>query len=257
MGGGSPKPSPPTAPTPITQTAPRSVVPAPPPRHSCAGRNPRRTPIRHSCAGRNPRRQERAHARTLPPLPQIHPSPLPGGRLGGGWKPQTTAADRTHPNHPNRTPSVIPAPPPRHSRAPHPSFLRRQERAHPRIPHSPFPNSSLPPSRGEVRWGVEAPNHRRRPHPPQPPKPHPLRRSRHPLLRHSRAPSVIPAQAGTTRPPASARARTTAANRTHPNHPPQKGGGTNWQKPQSAQSARTAPTAGASRTAACGAAPWC
>ena len=41
--------------------------------------------------------------------------------------------------------------------APPPSFLRRQEPTrHPPTPSSPplFPNSSLPPSRGEVRWGV-------------------------------------------------------------------------------------------------------
>ncbi len=59
------------------------VLPAPlrhscaPLRHSCAGRN--RAPFRHSCAGRNP------HAPHYPPIPSpIHPSPLPGGRLGGG-----------------------------------------------------------------------------------------------------------------------------------------------------------------------------
>ena len=59
-------------------------------------------------------------------------------------------------------PSVIPAPN-RHPCAPHPpplrpqpSFLRRQEPTSPQhfFP-PPFPNSSLPPSRGEVRWGVE------------------------------------------------------------------------------------------------------
>ena len=38
--------------------------------------------FRHSCAGRN------AHAHTRAPSTypkKIHPSPLPGGRLGGGW----------------------------------------------------------------------------------------------------------------------------------------------------------------------------
>ena len=47
------------------------------------------------------------------------------------------------PSYPN--PPVIPAPPPRHSCA------GRNPPSH--LP-SPFPNSSLPPSRGEVRWGV-------------------------------------------------------------------------------------------------------
>ena len=36
-------------------------------------------------------------------------------------------------------------------------------------PHIPFPNSSLPPSRGEVRWGVEAPSHRHQPCAPRSP----------------------------------------------------------------------------------------
>ena len=63
--------------------APLSVIPVPPPshpyplHHTCA-------PLRHSCAGRNPP-HPRIH--TSPTPSPIHPSPLPGGRLGGGWKP--------------------------------------------------------------------------------------------------------------------------------------------------------------------------
>ena len=61
--------------------------------------------------------------------------------------------------------------PSRHTRAP-PSFLRRQE------PLTPtptlFPNSSLPPSRGEVRWGVGVPSVRHRSRAPRSPTPLPL-----------------------------------------------------------------------------------
>ncbi len=81
-------------------------TPAPPRRHSCAGRNRAphpsfpRPPTRHSCAGRNraPTRHSCApssvipaqagthtHPTPTPPPSPIHPSPLPGGRLGGGW----------------------------------------------------------------------------------------------------------------------------------------------------------------------------
>ena len=51
-----------------------------------------------------------------------------------------------------------PATPPPSFLRPPPSFLRRQEprRAPANPPPNPFPNSSLPPLRGEVRWGVEA-----------------------------------------------------------------------------------------------------
>ena len=77
-----------------------SVIPAPPPRHSCAGRNP-------------------PHPNTpFPPPSPIHPSPLPGGRLGGGWEAAShhqRPSGRPHP--PERihasaipAPSVIPAP---------------------------------------------------------------------------------------------------------------------------------------------------
>ena len=107
----------------------------------------------------------------------LAPAPLPRTRV-----PTVTPAP----------PSVIPAqagthsPPLRHPCAPPPSFLRRQEpirplsvtpappsvipapssvipaqagttqRAPPTNPTHPFPNSSLPPSRGEARWGVES-----------------------------------------------------------------------------------------------------
>ena len=59
-------------------------------------------------------------------LPQFNPSPLLGGRLGGGW------------DAPSRVPSPVPAAAPYLSPFPHqiPSFLRRQERAPAGRPHS-------------------------------------------------------------------------------------------------------------------------
>ena len=107
----------------------------------------------------------------------------------------------------------------------------------PPTPRAPFPNSSLPPSRGEVRWGVERREPRtklrsqRRPSSrhtcalllpyPRPPS------SPCVPLRHSVPPSVIPAQAGTTE-----------GGQFHPFlftgerpqfiPPPWKGGGMNW-----------------------------
>ena len=60
----------------------------PPIRHSSAGRNP---PLHHPCVPHPSflRRQEPTHPNTssLPPSP-IHPSPLSGGRLGGGGTPR-------------------------------------------------------------------------------------------------------------------------------------------------------------------------
>jgi len=100
----------------------------------------------------------------------------------GSGTPRATTAGPPRPDRPL-------TPPPRHSCAP-PLFLRRQE---PRLSHTsapPFPNSSLPPLRGEVRWGVG----RREPPPPVPHAPiaHPL-----PLPVIPAPLPVIPAQAGT------------------------------------------------------------
>ena len=114
------------------------------------------------------------HAPSPSPPSPIHPSPLPGGRLGGGWE----ATSGPQPPSPPRSP-IRP-------------FLRRQEHAPHTYPHAPrttplhllpFPNSSLPPSRGEARWGVEStertptalnhPDRRpRRPPPATPAPPH-------------------------------------------------------------------------------------
>ena len=111
-----------------------------------------------------------------------------------------TSPERIHPTRHPRAPSpVIPAPL-------YPSFLRRQEPAlpppSPPIPNSshqppaprilPFPNSSLPPTRGEVRWGVER---RERPPAAEPP-PAPLQSASTPPS-FPRPLPVIPAQAGT------------------------------------------------------------
>ena len=91
-----------------------------PKRHSGASR-------RHSCAGRNPLH----HAPRTPPSP-IHPSPLLGGRLGGGWEAASQHRRSLAPQAPTPaaapriSPSVIPV-------SPSPSFLRRQE---PRAHHS-------------------------------------------------------------------------------------------------------------------------
>ena len=156
----------------------------------------------------------------------------------GGGSPQAGSTSRTAPRSSTPLPLHHPAPfhhpralppPPRPSTipAPPPSFLRRQEpgalqnasappssdghphavvstsaslsAAPPPHPHL-LPNSSLPPLRGEVRWGVEA-------FKPTPPVVPPPDRPRHspstiPVSRHHpRAPSVIPAQAGTRRAP--------------------------------------------------------
>ncbi len=212
--------------TPIAPpTIPAHSPPSPPTlRHSCAPTVILLRPHRHSCAPPSfLRRQEPTspHLPSPPPSP-IHPSPLPGGRLGGGCEatrvcqplsptPRSPLPLFPHLSRRSRAPSVIPAP--------FPPFLRRQEPT-PTTTPNPFPNSSLPPGRGEVRWGVRgnarlptalaytpiAPPtvathpppssptlHHSRPlstvvtHPPPSP----------PTLRHSRAPSVIPAQAGT------------------------------------------------------------
>ncbi len=64
----------------------------------------------------------------------------------------------------------------------------------PTTPAPPFPNSSLPPTRGEVRWGVESTEHTAAPSPDDYPTTNPP--FDHPD--HFPAPdSVIPAQAGT------------------------------------------------------------
>ena len=70
--------------------------------------------------------------------PLSGPSPLPGGRLGGGW-----AAANTHypPSAPPLSPNPIPAPPIRHPRAPPhhsraPSVIPAQAGTHP--PPHPF-----------------------------------------------------------------------------------------------------------------------
>ncbi len=164
----------------------------PSPRHPCA-------PFRHSCAPfpsfLRPLSVIPAQAGTRTPPPhfpnaptnspkKIHPSPLLGGRLGGGWEAPsvhqpssvTPPPPHCHPTplpavpacagmtgegaHRSYAPPATPAPPSRHSWPPSPSFLRRQEPAHPLTPlpqrtkQLPQENSSLPPFRGEARWGV-------------------------------------------------------------------------------------------------------
>ena len=172
--------------------APPSVIPAPPPSFL--------------------RRQE--------PPANTHRSPnssLPPSKGEVRWgvgvpsRPHRSCAPRSPTPRPLRhscTPSVIPAPPsvipapsPSYPR-PHPSFLRRQE---PPANIHRSPNSSLPPGRGEVRWGVGVPS---RPHwscAPRSPTPRPVRHTRAPSVIPAppsvipAPPSVIPAQAGTPR----------------------------------------------------------
>ena len=99
----------------------------------------------------------------------------------------------------SRALSVIPHPSPSFLR-PYPSFLRRQEPTH--LNTRPLPQFIPPPSRGEVRWGVE-----RREHPLSllhtPIAPHAPLRHTTPLSVIPAPLSVIPAQAGTrhTTPP--------------------------------------------------------
>ena len=152
MGGTKPRAGAPIAPHP-DRPCPTSVAPALSVTHAPPSFL---RPHRHSCAVRNP------PTPTPSPSP-IHPSPLPGGRLGGGTKPRAGAPIAPHPiahaSPPSRPHSPSHTPPPSFLR-PLPSFLRRQEPTHPSV--LLLPNSSLPPSRGEVRWGVG------RPEPPPP-----------------------------------------------------------------------------------------
>ena len=122
--------------------------------------------------------------------------------MGGGKLRASTsgrAAARTP--QPSVKPTLaIPTPLSRHPRAPSPSFLRRQEHTPPIHPSplthtTSFPNSSLPPSRGEVRWGVRGherpPAAERQSAPPSPPSnppspsPHPSPVIPRAPLRHS------------------------------------------------------------------------
>ena len=161
------------------------------------------------------RRQEPTSPNTPFLLPSpIHPSPLPGGRLGGGWKVASVCdcsptprspmphLRRTRALHHSCSLLVIPVP--------SPSFLRRQEPTSPQYSFpAPFPNSSLPPSRGEVRWGVEGcerlPTALLHPDRLCLTSVHPRSPSFLLSSRHSCPLSVIPAQAGIRRPPASVR----------------------------------------------------
>ena len=90
-----------------------------------------------------------------------------GGRLRASTSdrvPLPPHSSRVHPRFRTllRSPPHTPPPPSLFLPPPPPSFLRRQKPGnlhpqyppqHPANPHT-FPNSSLPPSRGEVRWGV-------------------------------------------------------------------------------------------------------
>ena len=223
----------------------RSVIPAQagtprPPAPQLAPTSRRHTqllphppPTRHPPSPIHP--SKNTHTPHTPPPPPIHPSPLLGGRLGGGWE----ATTHHHPPSPTPrappppVPSFLrrqepPRPPPRHSCAPRsvipaqagtrtppiPSSLRPplpvipaqagtrtphpplSPHAHPH-PTTPFPNSSLPPFRGEARWGVGGND---------PPPPTLSHTPRTPPPR-----SVIPAQAGTRATPSPSPSRHSCA----------------------------------------------
>ena len=176
MGGGTPRAAIASPARPDHPPHSPSVTPAPPPphlrplRHSCAPLRHSCAPLRHSCAGRNHHAPPPPHLRPLsvipaqagtttttqqsPPSP-IHPSPLPGGRLGGGWnaashhhRPCTPRSPTPLPIRHTRAPSVTPTPLPPHLRPspsflrPFPSFLRRQEPPPP--PNHPPPSPIHP-----------------------------------------------------------------------------------------------------------------
>ncbi len=145
-------PSPTVAPAPLPPSFLRRQEPAPP--HPSFP-----PPNRHSCAGRN---RATTHPHLTSPLSPIHPSPLPGGRLGGGWD----AASERQPPSTTRSPlpvvpalptvipaqagtraspTVIPAPP-TVIPAPQPSFLRRQEPEQPRTNPNKPEQTRTPPS---------------------------------------------------------------------------------------------------------------
>ena len=74
----------------------------------------------------------------LAPSP-MHPSPLPGGRLGGGWNAASQRTSRAAPRSPMSRPS--------------PSFLRRQEPS-PTFAPSPMHPSPLPEGRLGGGWNA-------------------------------------------------------------------------------------------------------
>ena len=134
----------------------------------------------------------------------------------GGEKPRASAPIASRPNHPLPTSvasalsviptphpsfpplSVIPTPLPSIPAPPPPPYPRplpvipaqAGTQALPTPQHPLLPNSSLPPSRGEVRWGVKSHEPTHQSHCAPIAHPH-----LSPALRRSYAPSVIPAQA--------------------------------------------------------------
>ena len=201
---------------------------------------------RHGVVARpnHPLNRQRRHTAPTPLLV----SPLKGGRDELG----RVSPSPPHPLRRPRTLSVAPAPPPSFPR-PLP-VIPAQAGTHPLTNTLPQENSSLPPSRGEVRWGVEA---RERAQTGHCPPDHPLNR------RHRRAtptPLLVSPlkggrdELGTRLSPSPPRPLPSFLRRQEPTptpapktiHPPWQGGEMNWGAP-------TPPTAGAS--AACAAAP--
>ena len=125
-------------------------------------------PLRHSCAPSVIPAQAGTHPPQRPLSPPIHPSPLPGGRLGGGWE---ATSERQPPSNTRSPPAVIPAP---LSSTPiaHPSFL-----ASPIIPAPSLRHSCAGRNPARATAALTTAD----------------------ALRHSCAPFVIPVQAGTQR----------------------------------------------------------
>ena len=197
MGGTTPRAGAPIASRPdrlcrTSATLPlhHSCAPSPMERHPNSSLPPSRGEVRwgvrrHAPAHQSHPAPDRPCRTSIIPAPPpqwsgapIHPSPLPGGRLGGGCDATRRRTNRARPDRLCRPSATLPL---RHSCAPSPMERR--------------PNSSLPPLRGEVRWGVRRhePAHQSRwtlitPAPITPAAP----ASSHPL-RHSCALPVTPA----------------------------------------------------------------
>ncbi len=181
MGGAAHRASATARPRPDHPRHPLSVTPAPVPSHPRPLRHTR-APSRHTRAlsvipAPFPVIPAQAGTTPNPPPSPIHPSPLPGGRLGGGCGAPSQHHRSPTPRSPTPSPlrhtralSVIPAPPLRHSCA---------GRNHPPQTH-PLPQFIPPPFQGEARRGVRRTE-------PTPPLVHaPITRA--PPFRHACAP---------------------------------------------------------------------
>ena len=112
--------------------------------------HPRPAPLSHSRTSSVIPAQAGTHPPHHPPPPSIHPSPLKGGRLGGGGTPRAATAGPARPDHPRPAPLPHPRAPLRHSCA---------SRNH-RTPPLPPDPATLTPEQ-ECRPMPLSPHHRR------------------------------------------------------------------------------------------------